>query len=266
MATVFAVFAIFLYAASSFRQYQAISDGTPKHRQQVLGLGSAAVICHGISWFAQLGHLNGLDFSFFNVGSLISLVIATMLVLSALKKPLENLLVGVFPMSALIVLLNLIVSTNEKSLGVTDQGIVSHIILSIMAYSVLTIAAFQAVLLIVQDRQLKHKHMTGIMRVLPPLQTMDRLLFEMLSVGSLLLTLSIASGFLFINDMFAQHLAHKSVFTVLAWATFVVLLLGHWRFGWRGKTASKWTLVGASFLILAYFGSKFVLEIVLQKA
>jgi ABC-type uncharacterized transport system permease subunit len=266
MATVFAVFAILLYTLSSFRQYQAISAGTPKHRQQVLGLGSAAVVCHGIAWFSQLSNAHGLDFSFFNVGSLISLVIATMLVLSALKKPLENLLVGVFPMSALIILFSLMLPTSQKSLGIIDQGITSHIILSIMAYSVLTIAAFQAVLLIVQDRQLKHKHMTGIMRVLPPLQTMDRLLFEMLSVGSILLTLSIASGFLFINDVFAQHLAHKTAFTILAWCTFIVLLLGHWRFGWRGKVASKWTLVGASFLILAYFGSKFVLEIVLHKA
>ena len=266
MATVFAVFAIIFYGLSSFRQYQAISAGSPKHRQQVLMLGTLAVISHGLSWFSQLSGEHGLNFSFFNVGSLISLVIATMLVISALKKPLENLLVGVFPMSALIILLNIIVTTNEQVVGITDQGIVSHIILSIMAYSVLTIAAFQAVLLMVQDRLLKHKHVTGIMRVLPPLQTMDRLLFEMLGAGSLLLTLAIASGFLFLNDLFAQHLVHKTAFTIFAWITFVALLLGHWRFGWRGNVASKWTLVGASFLVLAYFGSKFVLEIVLQKS
>jgi ABC-type uncharacterized transport system permease subunit len=266
MATVFAVFAIVLYTLSSFRQYQAVTAGSPKHRQQVLALGSAAVIFHGLSWFVELTQSQGLNFNFFNVGSLISLVIATLLVASAMKKPLENLFLGIFPMAALILVSHLLVTEDSQVAKITESGIAAHIILSIMAYSILTIAAFQAVLLMIQDHQLKHKRMTGILRVMPPLQTMDRLLFEMLAVGVFLLTLSITSGFLFIDDLFVQQLAHKTVFTILAWTTFVILLIGHWRFGWRGNTASKWTLVGTSLLILAYFGSKFVIEIVLTKA
>jgi ABC-type uncharacterized transport system permease subunit len=265
MATVIAVFAIIFYCLSSFRQYQAIADRTADNRKQVLMLGSIAVLLHGVSWFTQLSSNNGINFSFFNVGSLISLVIGIMILTSALKKPLENLFIGIFPMAAALLALNLLITTNEPSFTITDNGLAAHIILSIMAYSILTIAAFQAILLIIQDYQLKHKHMTGIVRILPPLQTMNRLLFEILGAGTLLLTLSIGSGFLFLDDLFAQHLAHKTTFTLLAWLTFSALQLGHWRFGWRGNVASKWTLVGTSFLILAYFGSKLVLEIILGK-
>lgn len=263
MATVIAVFAIIFYSLSSFRQYQGITVRSLDTRKHVLMLGSIAVIFHGISWFAQLGAHNGINFSFFNVGSLISLVIGILILLSALKKPLENLLLGVFPMAAVILTINLIVGGPDTATIITDNGLAAHIILSIMAYSVLTIAAFQAILLIIQDHQLKHKHMNGIVRILPPLQTMNRLLFEMLAAGTLLLTLAIVSGFLFVDDFFSQHLAHKTVLTILAWLTFALLQLGHWKFGWRGNVASKWTLVGTGFLILAYFGSKLVLEFIL---
>jgi len=265
MASVLAVIAIFLYSLGSIRQYQAVSARHTEFRPQVLILGTAAVLAHGLTWFTQLSSQSGVSFGFYNVGSLISLVIAAVIVISALKKPLENLFLGVFPMAALLLIINEVATPSSQTV-IMDQGISAHIIFSIMAYSILTIAAFQAILLMVLDYQLKHKHMTGIVRALPPLQTMDRLLFEMLGIGTLLLTLAIGSGFFFLSDLFGQHLAHKTAFTILAWVTFTALLLGHWRFGWRGTTASKWTLVGTGFLILAYFGSKFVLEIVLQKA
>jgi len=266
MATVIAVLAIIFYSLSSFRQYQSIADHTADHRKQVIMLGTIAVMLHGFSWFSQLGDNNGINFSFFNVGSLISLVIGIMILLSALKKPLENLFLGIFPMACVLLTLSLLISTDQQSIVISDRGLAAHIILSIMAYSILTIAGFQAILLIIQDHQLKHKNMKGIVRILPPLQTMNRLLFEMLGAGTLLLTLAIASGFIFLDDLFAQHLVHKTVFTLFAWITFAALQLGHWRFGWRGNVASKWTLVGTGFLILAYFGSKLVLEVILSKS
>lgn len=263
MATVIAVFAIIFYILSSFRQYQTIADQGGRNRKQVIMLGSVAVMLHGVAWFSQLSTHNGINFSFFNVGSLISLVIGIMILLSSFKKPLENLFLGVFPMAAILIVINLLVDTSNQARMITDHGLAAHIILSIMAYSILTIAGFQAVLLMVQDHQLKHKHMSGIVKILPPLQTMNRLLFEILRAGTLLLTLAIVSGFVFLDDLFAQHLAHKTAFTLLAWLTFALLQLGHWRFGWRGNVASKWTLVGTGLLILAYFGSKLVLEIIL---
>lgn len=79
-----------------------------------------------------------------------------------------------------------------------------------------------------------------------------------------ILTLSLGTGFIFIEDIFAQHLAHKTTLSCLAWLVFLTLIVGRVRFGWRGQTAIKWSLGGFSFLILAYYGSKFVLELILS--
>ena len=265
MAKLFAITAIALYLFSTFRQIQVLSNPQNNHRRQVLGLGMIATVLHGVAWFAPMLNTNNLPLSFFSVGSLIALVISALIVLSAIKKPIENLLLGIFPMAALLLTVNLFISPPQNISQPWSPGLTSHIILSIIAYSILTIAAFQAVLLMVQNHQLKHKHISGIMRVLPPLQTMDRLLFEMLSAGTGLLTLAILSGFLFLDDLFAQRLLHKTVFTLIAWGIFSFLLFAHWRLGWRGSVASKWTLTAMAFLVLAFFGSKLVLEIILQK-
>ncbi|MAA71304.1 MAG: hypothetical protein CL679_06210 [Bermanella sp.] len=264
MVTLFAFIAISFYLASSFVQYTAIRQPSTHARKRVLSLGSVAIIFHGLAWFTPL-FTQTMDLRFFHVGSLISLVISAIILISALRKPLESLFLGVFPMAVIIMSCNLAFNTQSQPIKQFDTGLMSHIILSIMAYSVLSIAAFQAVLLMVQDYQLKNKHMTGIMRVLPPLQTMDRLLFDMIGIGTLLLSLAIASGFLFLDDLFAQHLVHKTAFTLMAWAVYSALLLGHWRLGWRGNVASKWTLVATVLLILAFFGSKLVLEIILKR-
>jgi ABC-type uncharacterized transport system permease subunit len=107
--------------------------------------------------------------------------------------------------------------------------------------------------------------MQTLLAFLPPLQTMEKLLFEIIGFGLLLLTLSIASGFFFLENMFAQHLAHKTFFSLIAWAIFATLLTGRIKYGWRGITATKWTISGFIALMLAYFGTKFVLELVLQR-
>jgi len=263
MVTLFAVLAIILYAVSAYLQFSAIHHPMPSTRKRVLTMGSLAVLLHGLAWFVPV-FSKGLVLSFLPMASLIAFVISALIVMSALRKPLEALFLGVFPMSAVIMLANLGLNLDTQPKVLNEHGLVSHILLSIMAYSVLSIAAVQAILLIIQDRELKHKHMSGIIRVLPPLQTMDRLLFEMIGIGTLLLSLAILSGFVFLDDLFAQHLAHKTVFTLLAWLVYTALLLGHWRFGWRGNVASKWTLVGTALLVLAYFGSKLVLEIILK--
>jgi ABC-type uncharacterized transport system permease subunit len=100
---------------------------------------------------------------------------------------------------------------------------------------------------------------------LPPLQAMETLLFQMIGTGLFFLTASLFSGFIFIEDLFAQHLAHKTVLSIIAWIIFSGLLIGRIRYGWRGHTAIKWTLIGFVLLLLAYFGSKLVLELILQK-
>ena len=140
-----------------------------------------------------------------------------------------------------------------------------HILSSIIAFSLLNIAALQAVLLAIQDQQLKSHPPKYFIQSLPPLQTMESLLFQMLGTGLFFLTIALVSGFIFIEDLFAQHLVHKTVLSIIAWLIFSSLLIGRLRYGWRGKTAVRWTLTGFILLLLAYFGSKLVLEIILHR-
>ncbi len=265
MAQLFAIFAIGFYLTSTYHQLMAVAEPKNARRNLVLSLGGVAALLHAATWITPLTDSGELYLNFFNVGSLIALVISCIILIGAVKKPLENLFLGIFPMAALLLLINMYIPNSGINAANWNQGLTIHVTLSILAYSVLTIAAFQAVLLMVQDHQLKHKHMTGIMRALPPLQTMNRLLFEMLRTGTALLTLAIVSGFIFLDDLFAQHLIHKTLFTLIAWTILSFLLFAHWRLGWRGVVASKWTLAAMSFLILAFFGSKLVLEIILEK-
>jgi ABC-type uncharacterized transport system permease subunit len=140
------------------------------------------------------------------------------------------------------------------------SGVVIHIACSLSANALLAIAAMQAGLVALQDRQLRTHHNLGMTRWLPPLQKMERLLFELLWIGFAVLSLAIISGFVFLEDMLAQHVAHKTVFTISAWVVYASLLWGHYKLGWRSRTAVKLTLIGFSLILLAYFGSKFVLQ------
>ena len=103
------------------------------------------------------------------------------------------------------------------------------------------------------------------MRILPPLTLTEALLFRLIAAGFLLLTLTLVTGVLFVDNLFAQHLVHKTVLSVAAWLVFGVLLFGRWRYGWRGKRAVRLTLIGMAVLLLAFFGSKFVLELLLRR-
>jgi len=129
-----------------------------------------------------------------------------------------------------------------------------------------TLAAIQALVLAVQERQIRQRSLGGLMRQLPPLQSMEASLFQLIGSGFLLLTIGLITGFIFLDDIFAQQLAHKTVLSLIAWCVFATLLWGRRQYGWRGQTAIKWTLVGFLFLVLAYFGSKFVLEFILSQS
>ncbi|MGZ8320977.1 MAG: cytochrome C assembly family protein, partial [Telluria sp.] len=147
-----------------------------------------------------------------------------------------------------------------------------HIAVAILAYSTLTIAAFHAVLMALQESRLharpaKAGWLTGALDQLPALLTMEKLLFRLIGIGFVLLTLTVLSGILFSEQLFGIALKwdHKSIFAMLSWLLFAALLAGRrWR-GWRGKTALRFTLAGFATLVLAYVGSRFVLEVVLHR-
>ncbi len=207
----------------------------------------------------------GVNLGFFNAFSLVTWTILLLLLFSALNKPVEMLGIPLLPVAALILVIGQIYPSNYLLRPDTHWGLVVHVAISVIAYSVLALASIHALALAIQDHQLHNRHPGGLIRMLPPLQTMEQLLFEMIALGFLLLTLALLSGFFFLEDMFRQHVAHKTTLSLIAWVVFGTLLLGRFRYGWRGKTAIIWTLSGFVVLMLAYFGSKLVIELLLGR-
>ncbi len=218
-----------------------------------------------VSLYLVIHTVNGINLNFFTVGSLSSWAIILILLLSSLRKPVSNLFVGLLPLGIVAVCSAVMFTGPEDLFVMPSLGLIFHVVISVLAYSVLTVAAFQAALMSYQEHHLHQRHPRGIIRAFPPLQTMELLLFEFLWVGVILLTISLGTGFYFVQDMFAQHVVHKTVLSVMAWCLFSLLLAGRYRLGWRGQTAVKFTMTGFLLLMLAYFGSKFVLDLVLTR-
>jgi ABC-type uncharacterized transport system permease subunit len=141
----------------------------------------------------------------------------------------------------------------------------AHILLSMGAAALLFAAAVTAVLLVVLDRRLRARRLADLPSVLPPLETLEKIMFRSIGAGFALLTLALFTGFVFVTNLRAQHLEHKTILSLAAWVVFAVLLIGRMRYGWRGRFAVRWTLAGFGTLVLAYFGSKFVLEYLLGR-
>lgn len=179
-------------------------------------------------------------------------------------RPVQVLGMAIYPLAAVAAVWAALWPTPVSAIPLSNWKIQLHVALSLFSAGFLTLAAAQAVTLAVQDRLL-HKSPGAGVNALPPLQTMEQVLFLMIGLGFFMLSLSLLSGLLFVDDMLAQHLAHKTVLSVAAWATFGGLLWGRWRWGWRGRTAVRWALTGYAVLILAYFGSKLVLEQILSR-
>jgi ABC-type uncharacterized transport system permease subunit len=193
------------------------------------------------------------------------MVVTFVLLTAALNKPVEKLGIILFPITAVMLSLDILFPAQHRPFHIYGWAMSTHILTSIIAFSLLNIAALQAILLAFQERQLKNHHPKRFILSIPPLQTMESLLFQMIATGLVFLSISLVSGFLFIEDLFAQHLVHKTVLSILAWIIFSCLLMGRAKYGWRGQTAIKWTLCGFMSLLLAYFGSKLVLEIILHR-
>jgi ABC-type uncharacterized transport system permease subunit len=156
-----------------------------------------------------------------------------------------------------------------------------HLTMAMLAYSLFTIAMLHALLMALLERRLHGSAaaralppgdgaalLSGPLGALPPLLTLERLLFRMIAGAFALLTLTLASGIVFSETLFGRPLRfdHKTLFAVLSWATFALLLAGRYLYGWRGRIALRWTLSGFVMLVLAYIGSRFVMEVVLGRS
>jgi ABC-type uncharacterized transport system permease subunit len=224
----------------------------------------AAAILHGavhlLAWHAA----GGADLHFFAALSLVSLGMVLLTLAVGTRGRMATLGVVVFPIAG--VALVSYAGFGHRAAEDLHWRLQLHAWCALLAYATLAIAALLAIMLWAQERALRRREIHRWLRALPPLTELETLLFRTITVGFLLLTATLLTGMLFVQDFFAQHLLHKTVLSVLSWLAFGALLLGRWRRGWRGPMAVRWTLAAMALLVLAFFGSKFVLELVLQRA
>lgn len=259
---VLALLATALYLAAAGGLARPLLSGRKPLNRLALALASIAVALHiGI----LLGmHRGALDLHFFAALSLVACVIAALTLVVNLSRPVAALGVIVFPLAALFLILDTFVAPPTAPMQM-NWPIKMHVTLALLAFGVLSIAAVLAILLASQERALRVRDFGNWLRALPPLTQTEGLMFRLISGGFALLTVALLTGALFIQDIRAQHLVHTTVLSVVAWLVFGTLLYGRWRHGWRGTRAVNLTLIGMAILALAFFGSKFVLELVLQR-
>jgi ABC-type uncharacterized transport system permease subunit len=237
--------------------------GCPRTPQRLgLGIATVAALLHASVLLGA--HGGRVDLHFFAALSLVACVVAALTLLVNLSRPVAGLGVIVFPMAALLLALDVFLAPPTTPTPI-DWQIKLHVVIALLAYSLLSIAAVLAILLAVQERALRSHRPGRLIRALPPLIQTEALLFRLIGAGFALLTLTLLSGLLFIANIRAQHLVHTTVLTVVAWLIFGALLWGRWRHGWRGRSAVNLTLIGMAMLALAFFGSKFVLEVILHR-
>ncbi|MBS0193514.1 MAG: cytochrome c biogenesis protein CcsA [Proteobacteria bacterium] len=224
-----------------------------------LGVAAHATI-HVLNWVA----IGGPDMHFFAALSLVGLGMAALTTVAAWRQPLQALGPIVFPFAAaMLVLYHFYGHLRSEEL---DWRLQLHAWIALLAYATLSLSALLALLLWAQERALRARRIHGWLRALPPLTQLEALLFRSIGAGFVLLTLTLVTGLLFVHNLLSQHLWHKTVLSILSWAVFGWLLLGRWRYGWRGPRAVKLTLTAMALLLLAFFGSKFVLEVILHRS
>lgn len=255
-----ALAAIALYLGAALTLRRSGHDG------QARAMALLALLGHAACAQSALITAGALSFGLTATVSLFLWQCALLVWLLGLLRPSAHLGITLYPVSALALLAALLFPSGETLPFTGGWPLGLHVLLSLLAYGLLTIAAVQAIYLLVQDRGLRSLGPSARPLALPPLETMERLLFELMLGGFFLLSLALLSGLLFIEDMLAQHLAHKTILSLFAWMVFATLLWGRWRFGWRGRKAIHWTLGGYTALLLAYFGSKWVLEALLGRS
>jgi ABC-type uncharacterized transport system permease subunit len=259
--TIASLLAALFYCLSAFLIVKQLGTA-PNRRWVTLLPAMIAVLVHASALNELINLPQGLNLGFFAAFSLIAWLISIQIIISSFYRRIESLGVVIFPISG-IASLAASQHFSDHLIITSDNAIQGHIMISVIAYSLITLGAFQAGLLAYQDRSIKQHHPGGFIRFLPPLHDMETLLFQFLGFGFICLSASLLSGFVYLEDIFAQHLVHKTALSIVAWIILGVLLFGRVKFGWRGIKAIRWTLTSFAFLMLAFFGSKLVLEFIL---
>lgn len=257
----YSVLAVYFWRALQAGRGEQLSQGAAGHLL-VLPLS-----VHGYLLLQELFVRSGLSFGVLEAVSLIAWVTLLVYWLARFFYPIGSLQALVLPVAAVAAVLPVFFPAQH---ALTHTGSVMfrlHFVLAMLAYSLYTIALLHAVLIAQVEKRLHSARMPRILQGLPPLLTMESLLFRLIGAGFVLLTLTLLSGVLFSEQIFGKpwQFNHKTLIGMISWLVFAILLLGHHFYGWRGQTAVRWTIAGFVLLLLAYVGSQFVFQIVLGR-
>jgi ABC-type uncharacterized transport system permease subunit len=227
----------------------------------------AAVVTHGVTVAEELFGGGQMRFGFAVAISLMLWLALTLYWVESFYARMEGLQMIGLPLAAVGVLLPLAFPSQHLLANAASPLFRAHFLIAMLAYSLFTLAALHALLMMAAERSLHRGRLPRIIANLPPLLTMEALLFRLIHIAFVLLTLTLASGIFFSESLFGKALTfnHKTVFAILSWLIFAALLIGRHLRGWRGQLALRWTLAGFTALLLAYVGSRFVLEVMLGR-
>ncbi len=263
MDSLIAIVAAILYIFAIAMVVPGLVQQTGIKTKAVFICAALALVFHAWLLYGLIHESSGQNLSILNVASVISFIISLVMSVAMLKTRLWFLLPVVYSFAVINILGSNFLPSEFVTHLENRPGLLTHITLALFSYSTLSIGALYALQLAWLDYKLKAKKAMAINPNLPPLMMVERQLFNIILVGTGLLTLTLISGFIFLEDMFSSETAHKSILSFIAWIVYSVLLWGHYQKGWRGRKVTWYAVAGATLLTLAYFGSRFVKEIIL---
>jgi len=226
-----------------------------------------ALALHGITLGQEIFSDGAMRFGFSAALSLILWLAIMLYWIESFYARMEGLQMLGLPLATVCVLLPAMFPGQHLLINADSTAFRTHFLMAMLAYSLFTLAAMHALLMAVAEKHLHKGRLSPLLAGLPPLLTMERLLFRLIHIAFLLLTLTLLSGIFFSETLFGKAISfnHKTIFAILSWLIFGALLLGRHFYGWRGRQALRWTLAGFATLMLTYVGYRFVLEVILGR-
>jgi ABC-type uncharacterized transport system permease subunit len=261
-----------LLSGAAFRASRPVAAGVPsptgRDMRFEIVLVPVALVLHGMLLYRRVIVADGLDLGIANAISMLVWLTVLIYWLAGLAfEGLAGILGLLAPIAFLAVVLTAVVPTHHIVTYGGDPLFALHFGIAMLAYSLFIVATVHAVVMLFEEKWLHRGLLPPFLKSLPPLLVMEALLFRMLLAAFVLLTLTLVSGVFFSEQLFGKPftLTHKTVFGIASWFIFGGLLVGHYLRGWRGRIAVYWTLAGFTALLLAYVGSKVVLELILRR-
>lgn len=261
-----------LYAGLGIHFWRTCAQGTTKTSRQCMTraeriLMLIALLAHGAALQSALFPGDGMQFGFGFAVSLVIWLAICFYWIETFYARLDGLHGFVLTAGVAGSLLPLLFPGHHVLANASSPAFRAHFIIAMLAYSLFTLAALHALLMAIAERQLHSGRLTRPFLHLPPLLTMETLLFRLIGIAFILLTLTLTTGIFFSETLFGQafRVDHKTVFAIISWLLFGALLIGRYARGWRGRVALRWTLAGFVALVLAYVGSRFVIEVLLDR-